>query len=125
MPRPIRPRMFRPALQIAAAQVMVGLVAGIAWLVFTASSGNGLAALAGGATPALLNLYMALRLPQDGDVPAEVFLAAFYRAQAMKLGLAVGLLALAAMMFAEQFPALITTLALALAMHWFALLWAR
>ncbi len=125
MPRPIRPRIFRPALQIAAAQLMVGLLSGTAWLMFTASPGNGLAALAGGVTPALLNVYMAIRLPQDGNVPAEVFLAAFYRAQAMKLGLAVGLLALAAMVFADQFPALITTLALALAMHWFALLWAR
>lgn len=117
--------MFRPALQIAAAQVSVGVVAATIWLLATASIANGLAALAGGTTPAVLNLYMALRLPQTDNAPAEAFLAAFYRAEAMKLGLAVGLLALAAMVFAEQFPALITTLAMALAMHWLALLWAR
>ena len=118
-------RIFRPALQIAAAQFGVGLAAAAVWLLAATSAGHALAALAGGTVPALLNLYVALRLPQGENVAPEKFLAAFFRAQAMKLGLAVGLLALAAMMFADQFVALITTLALALAMHWFALLWAR
>ncbi len=120
-----RSRIFRPALQIACAQIGIGLLAGLAWLVASGSAAAALAALCGGATPALLNFYVALRLPAGDDVPAEKFLAAFYRAQAMKLGLAVGLLALAALAFADQFIALITTLGLALAMHWFALLWVR
>ncbi len=120
-----RPRIFRPALQIAAAQAAVGLAAAAAWLLTTTSAMHAVAALAGGCTPALLNLYMALRLVQGEGLPAESFVAVFYKAEAMKLGLAVGLLALAAMVFADEFPALITTLGLALTVHWFALLWVR
>lgn len=125
LPRPPSPRIFRPALQVAATQVAVGVVAGVAWFAASARFEAGLAALAGGCVPALLNLYLALRLPQGDAVSPADFVAAFYRAQALKLGLATGLLALAVLLFRDQFLALITTLGLALTMHWFALLWAR
>lgn len=124
MSRPPRSRFFRLALQLAGAQVGIGLLAGAVWWIASGGA-DALAAVAGGCTPALLNLHMALRLPVGDTIEPRAFLAAFYRAQAMKFGLAVGLLALAAVVFADQFPALITTLALALVMHWFALLWAR
>lgn len=125
MPTLHRSRIFRPALQIAGAQFAVGLLASLGWLLASASGAQALAALAGGAIPAMLTLYVAVRLPEGDDVPAKAFLGAFYRAQAMKLGIAVGMLALAALVFVDQFLALITTLGLALAVHWLALLWVR
>jgi len=117
--------MFRPALQVAAAQAGVALIAGAAWVIASGRPGAGLAALFGGCTPAVLNLYLAVRLPQGDEVTPAAFVAAFYRAQALKLGLATGLLAVAVMVFQDEFLALITTLAAALTMHWLALLWAR
>jgi len=123
--RPHSDRIFRPALQIAAVQAGVALIAGASWLLASGGAAQAAAALAGGCTPAVLNVYLALRLPQGDEVAPSVFLAAFYRAQVLKLGLATGLLALAVMAFQDQFLALITTLGAALAVHWLALLWAR
>lgn len=117
-------RILWPALQIGLTQAGIGLAAALFWW----SLGDGrdaLAALAGGSVPALLNLYVGLRLFLAGSAHPREFLAAFYRAQAVKLGLAVGLLALGAIAFPDQFLPLISTLALALAVHWFALLWFR
>lgn len=125
MSRPHSDRIFRPALQIAAVQAGLALLAGVSWLLASGQPAQAAAALAGGCTPAVLNVYLALRLPQGDDVAPATFLAAFYRAQALKLGLATGLLALAVMAFQEQFLALITTLGAALAVHWLALLWVR
>lgn len=125
MSRPHSDRIFRPALQIAAVQAGVALLAGVIWLLASSQLAQAAAALAGGGTPAVLNVYLALRLPQGDDVAPSTFLAAFYRAQALKLGLATGLLALAVMVFQAQFLALITTLGAALAVHWLALLWVR
>lgn len=118
-------RPFRVALKIGAAQCAVAVAAAVVWLAF-GGAGPALAALTGGATPALLSLFVGGRLALTReDLPPQGFVAVFLRTQAMKFVLAVGLLAFGVYVFSEQFPALITTLALALAVHWFALLWLR
>ncbi|WP_169509129.1 ATP synthase subunit I [Arhodomonas aquaeolei] len=109
-------------MRVVLMQLAITLAAASVWL-FAAGARAGLAAAAGGGISTVLSLYVAvkvfLREPRDNPGAA---LAAFYRAQAMKLLLAVVLISLAILGFRDHPIPLVTTLAATLGAYWLALL---
>lgn len=86
----------------------------------------GLGALAGGAISVLLTLYFAIKVfSPPADSEPHVLLAAFAKAEALKLVLAVVLFSAAAIFLSHVYIPLITTFMATLAVNWFALLFTR
>ncbi len=106
-------------------QLAIGILGAGVWLAL-AGPREALAAFFGGAIGALLSLYFAIRVFKQarGSDPHGA-LRAFYRAQAMKTLLAVGLFTVVAVYFADVFLPLITVFIASLSAYWFALLWDR
>lgn len=110
----------RLARRIAVGQVAVTLASVLAWLAFAGPGAAG-AALAGGLIALLPGLYFALRLfARDPGSSPQDMVKALYRGEAVKFFLTAMLFVLAIRWFAEWFPALIGTFALALAVQWVA-----
>ncbi|MCC5795146.1 MAG: ATP synthase subunit I [Chromatiales bacterium] len=104
-------------------QLLVALVGAALWLM--AGTGPALAALVGGVASALLSLQFALRVFVRGPgTPPELVLAAFYRAEAIKLVLALTMFVVAAKYFGHLFVPLLTTYLATLVVYRAALLWA-
>lgn len=103
-------------------QLLVALVGAALWMM--AGIGPALAALAGGMASALLSLQFALRVFAQGPAARpELVLGTFYRAEAIKLVLAMALFVLAAKYFGHLFVPLLTTYLATLVVYWAALLW--
>lgn len=104
-------------------QFAVGLAASVVWLL-AAGPASGLAALAGGSIAALLSLYFAAKVPVGRpEVTPRQFVAAFYRAEALKLLMAVVAFTVAVLLFENAFLPLISTYAASTVVYFAALLW--
>jgi ATP synthase protein I len=103
-------------------QVLVALIGAVLWMT-AAGTGAALAALAGGGASALFSLHFALRVFARGVAQPERVLGAFYRAEAVKLILAMALFVVAAKYFGHLFVPLLTTYLATLVVFWAALLW--
>ncbi|MGD8380246.1 MAG: ATP synthase subunit I [Gammaproteobacteria bacterium] len=110
-------------LRLIAWQLGVGIAAALLWLLVSGEKAA-LAALAGGAIGAVLSLYFAAQFlfRSRGREPGRV-ISTLYRAEALKLLLAVGLFSAAAVLFAREFLAVMTTFAASLSGYWLALIW--
>jgi F0F1-type ATP synthase assembly protein I len=111
--------------KIIAGQLAVTLVAAV--LFGLAMGGEAaLGALAGGGISVLLSLWMALRV---FSVPAEAgpraMLAAFVKAEAIKMVLAVVLFSAAAIFLGHVFLPLVVTFVATLVVNWLALVFTR
>lgn len=112
----------RVAKRILCLQLGIAATAAIIWGLTTglrAASG----AAVGGGISAVLTFYVAVRVfaRPAGDSPEQAF-SALVRAEIMKLLLAVVLISIAIIAFADQVIAVVTTLAVTLSAYWFALL---
>ena len=106
-------------------QLAVGVFGAFLWG-FLAGPREALAAFFCGAIGALLSLYFAIRVfMRDRGSDPQAALRTFYRAQALKTLLAVGVFSVAAVYFADVFLPLITIFVASLSAYWFALLWDR
>lgn len=111
-------------MRIAMWQLMIGISGFLLWLPFGGWRAA-LAALVGGGIGVLLSLYVAIRVGASSDDRPRAMLNAFYRAEAMKLILAVVLFSIAALLFADVYIPLITTFMVGLMAYWVALLWIK
>lgn len=103
-------------------QLLVAVAgAGVWWLLADARAA--LAAFSGGAIGALLTLYAASRAFRRKGVEPRAMLAALFRAEALKFVLAVGLFTVAAILFARDFLAVMSTFVVSLSGYWLALIW--
>lgn len=111
--------------KIIAGQTGVTLVAA-ALYGLVAGAEAALGALAGGGISVVLSLWMALRV---FSVPAEAgpqaVFAAFVKAEAMKILLAVALFSAAAIFLSHVFVPLVVTFAATLVVNWLALVFTR
>lgn len=107
-------------------QLLIGVAGALAWLVLDGFHA-GLAALCGGAISALLSWYFAVKIfgrrPPAGEAGVRQTVWLLFRAEAQKLVLAVVLFAAAAILFRDDFLALMTTFMVAYAVYFVALLW--
>lgn len=118
-------------IRLVIGQFLIGLLAGGCWFI-GAGLQAGLAAFAGGAICALLSLYVAIRVFGHGaqaasadtpDMAAKRRVLVFYRAEALKILLAVVLFTAAAFFFKGGLLPLITTYLAASLVYFAALLW--
>ncbi|HET9679043.1 MAG TPA: ATP synthase subunit I [Gammaproteobacteria bacterium] len=118
-------------IRLVIGQLLTGLIAGGCWL-FGAGLQAALAAFAGGAICALLSLYVAIRVfghraysvPADTpEMAAKRRVLVFYRAEALKIFLAVVLFTVAAFFFKGSLLPLMTTYIAASLVYFAALLW--
>ncbi len=113
---------MRVAKRVVLLQLAITLTAALAWLI-ASSARAALAAMAGGGISTALSIYVAVKVfSRDAAADPEAALAAFYRAEAMKLVLTAVLTSLAIMGFRDHTVPLITTLAATLSAYWLALL---
>ena len=111
-------------LRIVIVQSGVTIAAAVLWTLLGGIRA-GFGALAGGGISVLLSVYFLVKVfTRHPDEGAQAVLAAFYRAQAQKMLMAVVLLSIAVWFLKDVFAALITTFAATLTVYWFALLWA-
>ena len=109
--------------RIVIGQFLIGLLGAGLWGFFGGQR-EALAAFSGGAIAAILSLYFALKFfALRGEQDARGVVNVFFRAEALKFVLAAGLFSISAVVFRNEFLALITTFGVALTMYWFALLW--
>lgn len=99
------------------------LLTGIAALIFGVTAGipQALAALGGGAVGILLTAASALRIGMAAAREPGAMVAAFYRAMAFKLAMAVVLFVIVAKWFAGYFGPVIVGYAATVAAYWLAL----
>lgn len=110
------------ALRLSLYQLLVGMGAACVWALL-AGRAAAIAALAGGASSALLSFYTALKaLGRKRESPAAM-LSDFYRAQAWKYALAAVVFVGAIKIFGQQFLPFITAYLATLSIYWFSLLW--
>ncbi len=108
------------ALRVCGVQVILSLAAAVVWWLL---EGSALAALAGGGAATFLSLWFALRVfGTDAAADPEGFLRRFYRAEFMKLGLAVLFFIVAANLAGDHMAEIITGFMAALMGFWFGLL---
>jgi len=103
-------------------QLLVALAGALLWWAL----GGGRAALAafcGGGIGALLTLYAASRAFRRTGGEPRAMLGALFRAEALKFVLAVGLFSVAAILFAGEILAVMTTFVVSLSGYWLALIW--
>lgn len=116
---------MRVAKRIASGQLLVGLAAAAVWGMVAAQQ-EALAALAGGASSALLSFYAGIKTFGRASDDPRVMLLNFYRAQALKFALAIVLFGAAVVIFGQTFLPFISTFAVATVMvYWFSLLWEK
>lgn len=124
MPRP-RLRNMRLAWAVFAAQITTGLLMAV---VFGAMRGpdSAMAALFGALVAAVPGLWMAVwMLPRRRSADASKMARAFIWGQLGKLVLTAGLFLTAALLFGQQFFALLVTYVACLACYWLALILTR
>lgn len=116
---------MRLAWAVFAAQITTGAFMAV---LFGATNGSESAAAAffGSLVAAVPGLWMALwLLPRRRHVDASQMARAFYMGELGKLGLTVGLFFAAALLFGQQFLALLVTYVACLACYWLALILTR
>ena len=102
-------------------QALVALISAGAWWLASGTEAA-LAALAGGGVALIPGLYLAVTVfSVPPDAPPKRVIGAFYRGEAVKIGLTVLLFAIALQWFASVFAPLIATYILALLVYWLAL----
>ena len=124
MTRP-RLRNMRLAWAVFAAQIITGLLMAV---VFGVKGGSepAMAALFGAIVAAVPGLWMALwMLPRRRQTDASKMARSFYWGELGKLGLTAGLFLTAALLFGQQFFALLATYVACLACYWLALILTR
>ncbi len=110
-----------PVWTVLVGQTLVTGASTVAWW-FTSGLHAALAALAGGAIAILPGIYMAARVfSVPADASPKRIVSAFYRGEAIKLGMTVVLFIGALQFFADSFGPLILTYILAILMYWLAL----
>ncbi|WP_440996675.1 ATP synthase subunit I [Arhodomonas sp. SL1] len=113
---------MRIAWRVIRLQLAITAALALIWLV-TVGGRAALAATAGGGISAALSLYVAVRVfAHDAKANPQAALGALYRAEAVKLLLAVVLTSLAILGFREHPIPVISTLAATLSAYWLALL---
>lgn len=112
--------LFIPA-RIVIWQFLIGIAGAILWGLLGGPR-HALAAFVGGGIGAVLSLYFAIKVFDRRHTDPRATAGAFFRAEALKLVLAVVLFSAAAILFADVFIPLITTYAAGLATYWVALL---
>jgi ATP synthase protein I len=110
--------------KIIVGQLGVTLVGAVFWLL-RGGADAGLGALAGGGISVLLSVYFAIKVFARPDSDPQAMLGTFFRAEALKLVLAVVLFSAAAIFLSHVYVPLITTFIGTLAVYWFALLFTR
>lgn len=111
--------------KIIVGQVAVTLAGALLW---GAGAGMqaGLGALVGGGISVLLSLYFAVKVfSVNSSSDPQKMVAAFFRAEALKMVLAAVLFSLAAIYLSHLFLPLMSTCAATLAVYWFALIFTR
>ena len=122
-----RPRLRNMSLAwaVLAAQITIGCVMAVAFGI-----GGGpemaMAAFAGAIVAAVPALWMAFwLLPRRRQADTAQVARGFYIGELGKIGLTVGLFFAAALLFGQQFPALLVTYVACLACYWLALILTR
>jgi F0F1-type ATP synthase assembly protein I len=111
--------------KILSGQLGVTLIAA-ALFGLTMSGEAALGALAGGGISVLLSLWMALRVfSVPAEAGARAMFAAFVKAEAIKLVMAVVLFSAAAIFLSHVFIPLVVTFVATLVVNWLALLFTR
>jgi len=111
--------------KVIVGQLAVALAGTLLWSV-GAGVQAGLGALVGGGISVLLSLYFAVKVfSVDAASDPQRMVAAFFRAEALKLVLAAVLFSLAAIYMSHLFLPLMSTCAATLAVYWFALIFTR
>jgi F0F1-type ATP synthase assembly protein I len=110
--------------KIIAGQLAVTVVGAFFWLL-RGGADAGLGALAGGGISVLLSVYFAIKVFARPDSDPQAMLGTFFKAEALKLVLAVVLFSAAAIFFSHVYVPLITTFIGTLTVYWFALLFTR
>ena len=110
--------------KIIVGQLGVTLVGAAFWLL-RGGADAGLGALAGGGISVLLSVYFAIKVFARPDSDPQAMLGTFFRAEALKLVLAVVLFSAAAIFLSHVYVPLFTTFIGTLAVYCFALLFTR
>lgn len=116
---------MRLAWAVLAGQLATGCVMAVAFGVASGADAA-IAAFAGAVVAAVPGLWMALwLLPRRREIDASKMARAFYVGELGKIGLTAGLFLAAALLFGQQFPALLMTYVACLACYWLALILTR
>lgn len=108
-------------LRLAASQGVIALLAALVWF-WAGGVGSSIAALIGGLFGALLSAYFAIRVfSYRAERDPQGFLRRFYRAEAVKLLLAILFFAVVARFHPDRMLEVITAFAATLPVYWFAL----